>query len=48
MDSGIQKGVTRQMILRLSCDGLELSNEEQYLIMGQNNAIAVRNNDGQQ
>lgn len=48
MDSGIQKDVTRQMILRLSCEGLELNNEAQYLIMGQNNAISVRNNDGQQ
>ncbi|KAK9962381.1 hypothetical protein ABG768_007751 [Culter alburnus] len=47
MDSSIQKDVTRQMILRLSCDGLELNNEAQYLIMGQNNAISVRNNDGQ-
>lgn len=47
MDSGIQKDVTRQMILRLSCDKMELNNEAQYLFMGQNNAISVLNNDGQ-
>ncbi|XP_067306533.1 complement C4 [Pseudorasbora parva] len=46
-DSGIQKGVTRQMILRVSCDELELTNEAQYLIMGQDSAISVLNNDGQ-
>lgn len=48
MDSGIQKDVTRQMILRLSCDKMELNNEAQYLFMGQNKAISVLNNDGQQ
>ncbi|XP_016428773.1 LOW QUALITY PROTEIN: complement C4-like [Sinocyclocheilus rhinocerous] len=47
LDSGIQKHATRQMILRLSCDELELKNEAHYLIMGQNDAISVLNNDGQ-
>lgn len=47
MDSGIQKDVTRQMIQRLSCDELELNSEAQYLIMGQDSAISVLNNDGQ-
>ncbi|XP_056127943.1 complement C4 [Rhinichthys klamathensis goyatoka] len=47
MDSSIQKDVTRQMILRLSCDKMELNNKAQYLFMGQNNAISVLNNDGQ-
>uniref|UniRef100_A0A8C1XJT0 Complement component 4 n=1 Tax=Cyprinus carpio TaxID=7962 RepID=A0A8C1XJT0_CYPCA len=48
LDSGIQKHATRQMILRLSCDELELKKEVHYLIMGQNDAISVLNNDGQQ
>uniref|UniRef100_A0A672Q448 Complement C4-like n=1 Tax=Sinocyclocheilus grahami TaxID=75366 RepID=A0A672Q448_SINGR len=48
LDSGIQKHATRQMILRLSCDELELKKEAHYLIMGQNDAISVLNNDGQQ
>ncbi len=48
LDSGVQKDATRQMILRLSCDEMELKNEAQYLIMGQNDAISVLNNDGQQ
>ncbi|RXN18763.1 complement C4-like protein [Labeo rohita] len=47
-DSGIQKDVMRLMILRLSCDELELRNEASYLIMGQNDAISVLNNNGQQ
>lgn len=47
LDSGIQKHATRQMILRLSCDELELKKEVHYLIMGQNDAISVLNNDGQ-
>ncbi|XP_073674564.1 complement C4-B [Garra rufa] len=45
-DSGIQKDVMRLMILRLSCDELELKNEASYLIMGQNDAISVLNNKG--
>lgn len=47
LDSGVQKDATRQMILRLSCDEMELKNEAEYLIMGQNDAISVLNNDGQ-
>ncbi|XP_052472271.1 complement C4 [Carassius gibelio] len=47
LDSGIQKHATRQMILRLSCDEMELKNEAQYLIMGKRDAISVLNNDGQ-
>ncbi|KAK2880874.1 hypothetical protein Q8A67_018142 [Cirrhinus molitorella] len=46
-DSGIQKEAVRLMILRLSCDELELKNEASYLIMGRNDAISVLNNDGQ-
>ncbi|XP_016424014.1 complement C4-like [Sinocyclocheilus rhinocerous] len=48
VDYGVlDSDATRQMILRLSCDEMELKNEAHYLIMGQEDAISVLNNDGQ-
>ncbi|XP_005157429.1 complement C4-B isoform X1 [Danio rerio] len=46
-DSEIQKGETRQMIQRLSCE-LELKDEAQYLLMGHDRAISEQNNNRQQ
>ncbi|XP_051534412.1 complement C4 [Myxocyprinus asiaticus] len=47
-DFGIRKDATRQMILHLACDEFELRNEASYLFMGQDDAISVLNNPGQQ
>lgn len=48
LDSGFQRDATRQMILRSSCDEMELKNEAHYLIMGKDDAVSVLNNEGQQ
>uniref|UniRef100_A0A8C1J8X0 Netrin module non-TIMP type domain-containing protein n=1 Tax=Cyprinus carpio TaxID=7962 RepID=A0A8C1J8X0_CYPCA len=42
------RDATRQMILRSSCDEMELKNEAHYLIMGKDDAVSVLNNEGQQ